>query len=59
MKINVYADDIYMDKDGRYCTGSCLRDDEIIVYVEMLDVYALGVTHYGTMWDDVETVFKL
>lgn len=156
MKINVYADDIYMDKDGRYYTGSCLRDkegytkvedkfslfnshteimcnydqiffpdsslilcnniekidgfwdglengslnyyydsdynecdeddasnivmkeifqwfiidrhtaeflmehtDEIIVYVEFLDVYALGVTHYGTMWCGVETMFKL
>lgn len=156
MKTNVYADDIYMDKDGRYYTASCLRDkegctkiedrfslfnshteimcnydqiffpdsnlilcnniekmdgfwdglengslnyyydnnynecdeedashivmkeifqwfiidrhtaeflmehtDEIIVYVGFLDVYTLGVTHYGTMWCGVETMFKL
>lgn len=38
-----------------------LRDhtDEIIYYWEDLDVYVLGVTHYGTSWDYVGAEYKL
>ena len=31
--------------------------DEIIFYCEMLDLCVLGVTHWGTGWDYVETDF--
>ena len=31
--------------------------NEIIFYCEMLDLYVLGVTHFGTGWDYVETDF--
>ena len=30
---------------------------ELIFYSEKLDVYVLGVTHYGTAWDHVGTEF--
>jgi hypothetical protein len=31
--------------------------DEIIYYIEKLDIYVLGVTHYGTSWDYVGADF--
>lgn len=31
--------------------------DEIIMYSEKLDLYVLGVTHFGTGWDYVEAEF--
>ena len=31
--------------------------NEIIFYCEMLDLCVLGVTHWGTGWDYVETDF--
>ena len=31
--------------------------NEIIFYCEMLNLYVLGVTHFGTGWDYVETDF--
>ncbi len=33
--------------------------DEIIYYHNKLDIYILGVTHYGTGWSYVLTDFKL
>lgn len=33
--------------------------NEIIYYNNRLDIYILGVTHYGTSWDYVLTEFKL
>lgn len=33
--------------------------DEIIYYNEKLNLYVLGVTHYGTMWSSVETNYKI
>ena len=33
--------------------------DEIIYYHNRLDIYILGVTHWGTSWDYVLTDFKL
>ena len=33
--------------------------DEIIYYHNKLDIYILGVTHFGTSWDYVLTEFKL
>ena len=32
--------------------------NEIIYYNEKLDMYLLGVTHWGTSWDIVDTDFK-
>lgn len=31
--------------------------DEIILYSEMLDLYVLGVTHFGTMWCGVDAEY--
>ena len=31
--------------------------DEIIFYSEELDLYVLGVTHFGTSWDYVDMEF--
>ena len=33
--------------------------DEIIYYIEPLDIYIWGVTHFGTSWDDVNTSIKI
>lgn len=33
--------------------------DEIVYYNETLDMYLLGVTHYGTSWDHVLTSIKI
>lgn len=33
--------------------------DEIVYYIEYLDVYIWGVTHYGTSWDYVLTDIKI
>ena len=33
--------------------------DEIIFYIESLDMYIWGVTHYGTAWDYVLTDIKI
>lgn len=33
--------------------------NEIIFYSELLDVYVLGVTHFGTSWDYVPTDIKI
>lgn len=33
--------------------------DEIVYYVEDLDMYIWGVTHYGTSWDYVLTDIKI
>ena len=40
-------------------TAELLKEhtNEIIFYCEMLDLYVLGVTHWGTGWDYVETDF--
>lgn len=35
-----------------------MHTDEIIFYVESLDIYVLGVTHYGTAWSGVPTTFR-
>jgi len=41
-------------------TAEYLKDhtDEIVVYVESLDIYVLGVTHFGTAWDYVPATFR-
>lgn len=33
--------------------------DEIIYYIDYLDVYVWGITHYGTSWDYVLTNIKI
>lgn len=33
--------------------------DEIVYYIESLDMYIWGVTHYGTSWDYVLTNIKI
>lgn len=33
--------------------------DEIVYYIEPLDIYVWGVTHYGTSWDYVLTDIKI
>lgn len=33
--------------------------DEIVYYIESLDMYIWGVTHYGTSWDYVLTDIKI
>ena len=33
--------------------------DEIVYYIEPLDIYVWGVTHFGTSWDYVLTDIKL
>ena len=33
--------------------------DEIVYYIDYLDVYVWGVTHYGTAWDYVLTDIKI
>lgn len=33
--------------------------DEIVYYIENLDLYIWGVTHYGTSWDYVLTNIKI
>lgn len=40
-------------------TAHDLQDhtDEIIMYSEMLDLYVLGVTHFGTMWCGVDAEY--
>lgn len=40
-------------------TAHALQDhtDEIILYSEMLDLYVLGVTHFGTMWCGVDAEY--
>jgi hypothetical protein len=51
-----YDDDTYADIYQYYIidpgTAERLKEhtDEIIYYIEKLDVYVLGVTHYGTSW---------
>ena len=33
--------------------------DEIVYYIESLDIYVWGVTHFGTSWDGVYTNIKI
>ena len=33
--------------------------DEIVYYSELLDIYLLAVTHYGTSWDYVLTSYEI
>lgn len=33
--------------------------DEIVFYIEPLDIYIWGVTHFGTAWDGVYTNIKI
>lgn len=43
-----------------YNGAEILREiDEIVFYNEDLDMYAWGVTHYGTNWDYVLTDIKI
>lgn len=62
----------YDDESGEYAeiyqyyiidddTARRLIDDtnEIVYYHNRLDIYILGVTHYGTSWDYVLTDFEL
>ena len=41
--------------------ANILKDytDEIVYYIEPLDIYVWGVTHFGTGWDYVLTDIKL
>jgi hypothetical protein len=44
-----------------YPGSEILKDytNEIIYYLEYLDIYIWGVTHYGTAWDYVLTDIKI
>lgn len=33
--------------------------DEIVYYIDYLDIYVWGITHYGTSWDYVLTNIKI
>lgn len=53
--------DIYqyyiIDGNGYNILSSCT--DEIIYYIEALDMYIWGVTHFGTAWNGVNTDIKI
>ena len=57
--------DIYLDVYQYYIIDDDLANrlinntDEIVYYHNRLDIYILGVTHYGTSWDYVLTDFEL
>lgn len=56
-----YEEDIYQYFIIDDSTAKRLMEDtnEIIYYHNRLDIYILGVTHYGTSWSYVLTEFKL
>lgn len=62
----------YYDEENDYCTdiyqyyiidddlAERLKDiNEIVYYHNRLDIYVLGVTHFGTSWDYILTDLKL
>lgn len=58
-------DDYYEDIYQYYIISDSLANrlieytNEIIYYHNKLDIYILGVTHFGTSWDYVLTEFKI
>lgn len=56
-----YDEDIYQYYiiDDSLANRLIENTDEIIYYHNKLDIYILGVTHFGTSWDYVLTEFKL
>lgn len=57
---NDYYYDIFQWYIIDYNTAERLKEhtDEIIFYIDALDLYVLGVTHWGTGWDHVGTDFR-
>lgn len=56
-----YLEDIYQYYIIDYNTAQRLIDEtnEIIYYHNRLDIYILGVTHFGTNWGYILTEFEL
>lgn len=58
---NDYYIDIYQYYLIDYSTAERLKEftDEIIFYSDLLDLYVLGVSHFGTSWAYILTDIKL
>ena len=58
---NNYYYDIYqyfiIDKNGVDILSDCTN--EIIYYLPTVDIYIWGITHFGTLWDCVDTDIKI
>lgn len=49
--VEIYQYYVISDSGAEYLKENT---DEIVIYIDELDIYLWGITHFGTAWDGVE-----